>query len=121
MICTGEEEGREAIMQAGLPAMLPRLLSVGEEEARLAAVWCVINLTNNGPDYPDSPNRVAALREAGVSAVRNFSPLYLFHAALLEVEDSCISICNASNATAALPRRDINADDRSERLAERRV
>jgi 2-methylisocitrate lyase-like PEP mutase family enzyme len=66
----GEEEGREAVMRAGLPSMLPRLLAEGEEEARLAAVWSVINLTNSGEDYPEAPKRVAALREAGVSAVR---------------------------------------------------
>lgn len=58
------------MLGAGLGAHLPRLLAEGEEEVRLAALWAVINLTNSSDDCPGAAKRVAALRDAGVSAVR---------------------------------------------------
>ena len=67
---TGEEEGREGILDAGLAAHLPSLLLTEGDEVRLAAVWAVINLTSFGEECPGATKRVAILQEAGVSAVR---------------------------------------------------
>lgn len=61
----GDEAGRDAILAAGLSRLLPDLLQHGCEDAKEAAVWCVINLTASGPEHPGAIKRVAALREAG--------------------------------------------------------
>ncbi len=71
MLChAGEENSRDGMMAAGLGPHLGRLLAEGGEEVRLAAVWAVINLTSADDARPGAAKRVAALREAGVSAVR---------------------------------------------------
>lgn len=57
------------MLAAGLGPHLGRLLREGSEDVRLAAVWTVINLTSAGEARPGAAKRVAALREACVSAV----------------------------------------------------
>ena len=57
------------MLAAGLSPHLGRLLREGSEDVRLAAVWTVINLTSAGEARPGAAKRVAALREACVSAV----------------------------------------------------
>lgn len=65
----GGEEGREGVMAAGLAPLLPALLrNEREEEAQEAAVWCIINLTRSGAEFPGAAERVAALRQHGVRA-----------------------------------------------------
>ena len=57
------------MLAAGLGPHLGRLLREGSDDVRLAAVWTVINLTSAGEARPGAAKRVAALREACVSAV----------------------------------------------------
>lgn len=57
-------------MAAGLAPLLPDILQHGDEDAKEAAVWCVINLTTSGAEHPGAVKRVAALREAGADLAR---------------------------------------------------
>ena len=48
----GEEEERELLMSAGVPALVVPLLADADTNVRLAALWTVINLTNGSALLP---------------------------------------------------------------------
>ena len=59
-------------MAAGLGPLLAGLLKNSrEEEAQEAAVWCIINLTRSGAEFPGAAARVAALRQHGARNVHS--------------------------------------------------
>ena len=88
--CAGAEAGRDAILAAGMAPLLPAILQHGDEDAKEAAVWCVINLTTSGAEHPGAVRRVAALREAGAPTDPQTSSAASCHAAAWAALPGCV-------------------------------
>ncbi|KAF5193379.1 Armadillo repeat-containing protein [Thalictrum thalictroides] len=66
-IATGSESHKEAVMHQLLqeaPSVLLKFLKCSDARLRVAAIWCVVNLTY--PGGPGSSVRVARLRDSGI-------------------------------------------------------